>query len=416
MGNSQISARAHPNSGSQTLFLETAADEAMSRLAVSIACLVYLVSYAGLCFQEPSGLVRYLMYAIPAILVTPLLFQHTPRINKAAGVLLLIYLSACFLGYMLIEERTQFFLQSFLFLNIVIIGFAPSINVSKKQIFILFYATLIYFIAIFCITDHGGIRLFEILLAGTGSGVVDAYNSREALLGPIYAIFFCGTGAFGQFWLAIIMTVLGGKRIGLAALLVGLFLLFLLKKLPIFQKRSNRIIALFCALGIINIMAVNFISIAEYMHQRLKIGPHIEEVMLGRHHMGSAITKAASKRPTLEWLFGSGSGSADALSADVADGDLPHNDWLKIFYDYGLIGSFVATLFMALIFSSSATGVAIAVVVAITMVTDNVLIYIFYQIPIVLMVAYCARHRARASEASNRPRAEAHLALANRLS
>src|ERR1700737_4423946 len=48
------------------------ADQAFNRFAVLIACAVYLVGYAGYCFGESLGSLRYLVYAVPLILVASL--------------------------------------------------------------------------------------------------------------------------------------------------------------------------------------------------------------------------------------------------------------------------------------------------------------------------------------------------------
>jgi hypothetical protein len=52
-------------------------------------------------------------------------------------------------------------------------------------------------------------------------------------------------------------------------------------------------------------------------------------------------------------------------------------------------------VFIALVFSTSATGAVIAIASAILMTTDNVVMYFFYQFPIVLMVGYSALRESR---------------------
>jgi hypothetical protein len=60
------------------------------------------------------------------------------------------------------------------------------------------------------------------------------------------------------------------------------------------------------------------------------------------------------------------------------------------------LGSIAITTFIALVFSTSATGAVIAIASAILMTTDNVFIYLYYQFPIVLMVGYSALQESRA--------------------
>jgi hypothetical protein len=60
------------------------------------------------------------------------------------------------------------------------------------------------------------------------------------------------------------------------------------------------------------------------------------------------------------------------------------------------LGSIAITAFIALVFSTSATGAVIAIASAILMMTDNVVMYLYYQLPIVLMVGYSALRESRA--------------------
>jgi hypothetical protein len=118
------------------------------------------------------------------------------------------------------------------------------------------------------------------------------------------------------------------------------------------------------------------------------------------------MNRAMNARPFAESIFGSGPGSADRFASIVSGGVLtqPHNDWMKILYDYGIVGSLVMTTFLALMFSTSAIAAVIALTSAIMMCTDNVLIYLFYQFPAVLMVAYAGLQDASARGTAGRLR------------
>jgi len=380
------------------------ADQAFSRLAISIACVVYLVGYAGYCFSETLGSLRYLIYAVPPILVASFMLQRTSTSNKPAIAFFLTYLSAGSLSYLVGVKDMDFFLSNFIIIVLIIVSFVPMINVGIEQIRVVFLCSLAYLILAYLLTEHGGIRLFQILERGTGSGLETGYDNHQGgLLGPIYAVFLYAIGAKIQFLLALVMSVLGGKRVGIIAILVGLVSIFLFKRATALNERRNRFIVLLGALAVINIAASNMISMSEYAYQSLNMSVHIEEVMLGRHAIGSEMIRVMDGRSPVESLIGFGPGSADALANLVSDGTLtqPHNDWLKILYDYGILGSIVVTVFMALVFSTSTTGTVIAITNAIIMTTDNVVIYLYYQFPIVLMVAYSALRESRASDPAN---------------
>jgi hypothetical protein len=377
------------------------ADQAFNRFVVSIACAVYLVGYAGYCFGkslDPLSL-RYLVYAVPPILVASLTLQRTPTSNKAATVFFLTYLSLAPLGYLIGVKDTDFFFNNFIIIVLIIVSFVPTINVGIEHIRVVFLCSLAYFVLAYSLTEHGGVRLFQILESGTGSAIEDGYDNHQGgLQGPIYAVFFCAVGAKIQFLLALVMSLLGGKRIGVIAILVGLASIFLFRKATALKKRRNRFIFLLATLGVINIAASNMIYISQYSYESFRMSVPIEEIMLGRYAIGSEMTRVIDSRSPVESLIGFGPGGADALATLVSAGTLkePHNDWLKILYDYGILGSIAITAFIALVFSTSATGAVIAIANAILMTTDNVLIYLYYQFPIVLMVGYSALRESRA--------------------
>jgi hypothetical protein len=375
------------------------ADQALNRFVVSIACAVYLVGYAGYCFAESLGSLRYVVYAVPPILVASLMLQRTPTSNMAAMVYFLAYLSLAPLGYLIGVKDTDFFFNNFIIMVLIIVSFVPTINVGVEHIRVVFLCSVVYFVLAYSLTEHGGVRLFHILESGTGSGLEDGYDNHQGgLLGPIYAVFLYAIGAKIQFLLALVMSLLGGKRIGVVAILVGLASIFLFRKAAALKKRRNRFIFLLVALGVINIAGSNMFYLSQYTYESLSMSVPIEEIMLGRYAIGSEMARVIDSRSAVESLIGFGPGGADSLATLVSSGTLkePHNDWLKIHYDYGILGSIAMTVFIALVFSTSATGAVIAIASAILMTTDNVVMYFFYQFPIVLMVGYSALRESRA--------------------
>jgi hypothetical protein len=375
------------------------ADQAFNRFVVSIACAVYLVGYAGYCFGESLASLRYVVYAVPPILVACLTLQRAPTTNKAAMVFFLTYLSLAPLGYLIGVRDSDFFFNNFIIMVLIIVSFVPTINVSIRQIRVVFLCSLAYFALAYLLTEHKEVRLFEILKSGTGSGVEEGYDNHEGgLVGPIYAVFLYAIGAKIQFVLALVMSLLGGKRIGVIAILVGLASTFLFRKAAALKIRRNRFIFLLATLGVINIAASNMIYVSQYSYESLQTSVSIEEIMLGRYAIGSEMTRQIDSRSPVESLIGFGPGGGDALATRVSTGTLkePHNDWLKILYDYGILGSIAITAFIALVFSTSATGAVIAIASAILMMTDNVVMYLYYQFPIVLMVGYSALRESRA--------------------
>jgi len=381
-------------------------DQASSRLVVSVACGVYLVGYAGYCFSDTLGPLRYVIYAVPLLLAGSLMIQRAATSNMAAVVFLLAFLVLACVSALTGMKDDEFLLRNLVIIALIIACFIPVVDVSETQIQVLFHCSVIYLLLAYWLAEGGNIRLLQMLANGTGSAYEAGYDDDQGgLLAPLYAVFLYATGAKLQFLLALVMSLLGGKRAGVAAILVGLAAAAVFRNVTALKQRRNRFAALFVALATINLVASNLTSVTEHAYRILNIGVSIEEVMLGRYAIGSEMDRAMDARPFVETLFGSGPGSADALASVASGGTLsePHNDWMKILYDYGIAGSLVITVCLALVFSTSATGAVIALASATMMCTDNIFIYLYYQFPVVLMVSYSARQEGHARGAL-RPR------------
>jgi hypothetical protein len=365
---------------------------ATSRQAVWVACGVYLVALLGYFFDSKYLYsLRYIIYATPLILVGSLFYKRMPKSNTSAKAYFLMYLSMGFIGYLIGIQNLGFFISEFIIMALVALCFVPLIDVSKTQLRVIFLFSAACLFLSYFFSEHQGLRLLEMF---EKSGIISdrdqsGFNHEAGLVAPIYTVFFFAVGAKIEFTLAVIMSVFGGKRIALAAILVGVVALYLLRRVAFLQNRGSRVLVLLVALAAINIAAVNLVSIADYAYSEVGPDRDIDELMMGRYAIGAEIGRAMENRSWLQSIIGSGVGSASTLTTWVSDDvTTPHNDWLKIIFDYGILGSSLITIFMALIFSSSRTGTAIALATAVIMMTDNVLIYVYYQFPIALMVAY----------------------------
>jgi O-antigen ligase/polysaccharide polymerase Wzy-like membrane protein len=380
-------------------------DGVMSRQIAWIACIVYVIGYAGYCFSfnESVKPLRYLVYAVPFILVASPMLERIPRCNKPAEWYLLTYLYLGCIGYMTYVSDTDSFWNDFGIVALVILSFVATIDVDVRQIRFVFSCTAIYFVAAYVLTEHQGLRVLQLLETGIIARAPPgtAYDSDTGgLVPPIYAVFYYAIGARLEFMLALVMCFVGGKRISLLAVLVGLAAVSLFQRAPALNESRNRFLVLFAALAGINIVGANLPSIVEQGYWAIRPDAHIEEIMLGRQEIGSTMIEVIENRSWVEWLIGAGPGSANSLAGAITNGSVthPHNDWLKLLFDHGVLGSTLITAFMALVFSSSKNGTAIALVNAVIMLTDNVAAYLFYQTPIVLMLAFCALQESRRSE------------------
>ena len=333
-----------------------------------------------------------MIYLLPFLLVAALFYERRPASYRPAELFFLIYVLIGLLGLLIGIENTAVYLNEYIITSLVALCFVPLIGASRNQIRLLFLfsAACLFF---YYFAENKAVRLFA-MPQGVATDP-NAFDHPLGLVAPIYSVFFFAVGGKIEFILALVMNVLGGKRIALLAMLVGIISIFVFNRIALFEKRDVRFLVLLVGLVAINVAAVNFTSIVEYAYSELRLDANIEEIMLGRYAIGNEISRVLENRSWLESIIGSGPGSASIVASSVSGGTITqaHNDWAKIVIDYGILGSSVITVFMALIFSSSRMSMSIALVSAVIMTTDNVLIYVFYQFPIVLMLAYARLHK-----------------------
>ncbi|MBR0874906.1 O-antigen ligase family protein [Bradyrhizobium tropiciagri] len=363
-----------------------------ARSIVSIACGVYAVGYAGYHLSGPFEALRYLIYALPLLLIASSMQDRVSSWSRPAAAFLFAYVALAVVSYLTGTRDVAFASRNFVIIACAILCFMPVVEVNAAQIRFIFLCSLVYLFMDYWGAERGEIRLLQMLNNGTGTAVVEGYDSNDGggVVGPLYAAFFFAIGAKLQFLLALIMSIVAGKRVAILAIVVGVCAAMLFRYVPALKQRRNCFFALLAALATINIVATNLDTISEYVFHSASITVSFDEVMLGRYAIAIELNRMMDTRPFVESLFGSGPGGADTLASIVSSGVLtqPHNDWMKILHDYGIAGSIVMTTFMALLFSTSATAAVIAITTAIIMSTDNVLIYLFYWFPAALMVAY----------------------------
>jgi hypothetical protein len=379
------------------------ADRAVDKNLVWLSCAIYLVGYAGYSLADTSDAfesLRYLVYAVPLVLALSVVTNGGLPISKAALLLFMTYVTLCLMMYMVGVKDESAFIHEFVILGLIMMIFIPVIRVEFSQIQTTFLVSVAYFALAFVSTDHGGVRLLQILESGTGSGVETGYDNHQGgLVGPVYFVFFAAIGAKFYAAIALVMSVLGGKRIGVIAIIVGLTALLLFRKVAFLRSKGLRFIVLLGCLTLINLMGTNLNSISERAYQKLDVEVSLEEVMLGRYAISSELIRKMNASSTVQTLFGSGAGAANAAATAVTDGTLtlPHNDWLKIRYDYGIVGSIALTVFLACMYSSSAVGASLMLTIAVMMITDNVFVYLYYQFVLALLLLYAGEWETGAS-------------------
>jgi hypothetical protein len=371
------------------------------RLAVTAACTFYVIGFFGysLGADPPTAVVRYIIYLASVTLLIPVLFVRVARVNGTAIVYLALYaLVVVFTQLAAPNGSSIYFWREVLITAAIIVCFVPWLYVEYGHLRTLLVASFMIFLVMFAVSGSHDLRLMNILENETGSAFEEGFDSHQGgLVGPVYAVFFYTIGAKSAFLLSFLMSLLGGKRIAIIAIMMGIATAWASLRFRALQKRSLRFVAVLSLLLTLNLIGTYMLPISEGLYQSFRPDAHIEQIMLGRYAITRELSRMMEERSIVETIFGSGPGSAGALAELVSDGTLssPHNDWLKLTYEYGIIGSLAITALMAAIYSSSRTGIVLAATTGTMMTTDNVTIYLYYQFPIVLMLAYCSADQER---------------------
>ena len=357
-----------------------------SSVVIWIACLAYIIGFAAFYLEASS--IRYVIYLLPFLLFTALFCERNPQLYRPAEIFFLIYVSIGLMGLFIMGiQNISYFLSEYVIISLIALCFVPAISASRNHIRFIFFFSVTWLVFAF-FADNKSLRIFSIMQNAIPDQ--NAYDHALGLLTPIFSVFFAAVGGKIEFILAFVMTILAGKRIAMLGMLVGIISFFLFNRIVYFKKRETRFLFLLMGLAAINVAAVNLTSLAEYTHSELRLEANIEQIMMGRYLIGNEINGFLVNRSWLESIMGSGPGSAAMVASAATNGvlTLNHNDWVKILVDYGILGSILITTFMAFIFSSSRMSMSIALTSAVIMMTDNVLIYLYYQFPIVLILAY----------------------------
>jgi hypothetical protein len=374
-------------------------ERGVHRLAVAAACTFYVIGFFGysLGADPPTAVARYIIYLVPVTLLMPLLFVRVARVHGTAIAYLALYaLVVVFTQLASANESSMYFWREVLITAAIIVCFVPCLYVEYGHLRTLLVASFIIFTVMFAVSGSHDLRLMNILENETGSAFEEGYDNHQGgLVGPIYAVFFYTIGAKSAFLFSFLMSLLGGKRIAIIAIMMGIATAWASLRFRALEKKSLRFVAVLSLLLTLNLIGTYMLPISEGLYQSFRPDAHIEQIMLGRHAITRELSRMMEKRSIAETMFGSGPGSSGALAELVSDGTLssPHNDWLKLTYEYGVIGSLAITALMAAIYSSSRTGITLAATAGTMMTTDNVTIYLYFQFPIVLMLAYCSAHQ-----------------------
>lgn len=359
---------------------------------ILIACfsVIFILSNAS-----PQGSwFRRAIYGMPAIsLVLWVLFSRhgSIRYDRRYLTALLLYAAATIGSFIFNLEVDFLFFRDVLIVSGAFITFIPFFPVTQRMIKVL----LLIMLASLFINFILGFR-------GEVSGSMDFMSSRgffESTLAfptAVIAFYFMIRSEWKWFLLSLIIFVLTFKRIAFGAFLSASVIYYFLRQygdispegrigwLPTFVPLLVVVILSIAGLNINYIVEI-FIYLMTYTFDFIT-SP--DSFTLGRYTMNRAVEELLVERGGLsEWLFGNGPGTGDKfISTYFVTVSNMHNDFLKLRFEYGMVGMILVLAAMFRVYKDFAATLSIFVFSAFLMLTDNTLIYYFYQFTCFIVV------------------------------
>ena len=206
----------------------------------------------------------------------------------------------------------------------------------------------------------------------------------------LFVLYFFLTKSYRWFLVSLIIALLISKRVVFIGFgFCGVLYLF---NLIISQKRSNRTdqIILFSSFILLGIVSLNLVDIISFFVAKAGKNPVMTNKFLnGRADVFNFSTFKILHANALQFFLGHGPGQLDAsvtLFRPVpwaqysAKPTNPHNDFLKILFDYGVLGFLTFGYFLSKIYSSNKMGVYLLGFTLVLFLVDNSFLHVYYNL------------------------------------
>jgi O-antigen ligase len=201
----------------------------------------------------------------------------------------------------------------------------------------------------------------------------------------LLVLYYVSQRQWGRGLITLVLFVLAFKRIAFVG--VGAVLCLEICMYIFQRRRPVGRIATTAAVAMISIVALFSLQIFEFLAILLdETDASANSVSLGRADMAAELWRQIYAADISQVLMGFGPGAADR-HLFVAGFELnPHNDWLKILFEYGIVGFVGLHVVLRLLLPNTSLGNNFYLFTAILMTTGNPLIYTYYFVALFLIV------------------------------
>jgi len=352
---------------------------------VRIGVLLSIIAVAVLSVWNAASLVegnnfKYILYALPPLIwiVFAVVLRGKIVIERSAVYALMVYLFVAAISLFDIGEVDWYSARDLLIICSYIAVFALFFRSPR------FVAdALLGFCVIATVT--------VLLVRGVSSDMSITHPQGHQLLESVVSfpagllvLYYVSERQWGRGLITLVLFVLAFKRIafvGVGAVLCLELCMYIFLRRPVGRLMTT------AAVVAISIVALFSLQIFDFLTVLLNDSDaSANSVSLGRAEMAAELWRQIDAADVSHVLTGFGPGAADR-HLFVAGFDLnPHNDWLKILFDYGMVGFVGLHVVLRLLLPNTSLGNKFYLFTAILMTTGNPLIYTYYFVSLFLIV------------------------------
>ena len=345
-------------------------------LAVAFVPLLagFLLSAQG----GPFTLGRHGIYALPALLAMLLVFRGRVQLDGRAFVATVLFGTAALLATVTSGNWTFISTRDALIIGSYFAMFAPFYGVDDRALRFLSLG-LVGVFGLAVALNFGGVSVELNVLESTGF-----FETPVAFPGAVLALYLTIRRRYGLAAILIIVTFLSFKRVAMVGLAYSAAVYVLLRLLgtggPLQRMSFLQHFALALMVAPLIATAIFLPEIVQYALDTLDARvSYASTVLQGRLPIITYLREGMLASDTVTLLFGHGMGQADAGLYAITSLSNPHNDFLKIFFDYGVVGGLMVLGAFWFAFARNAVGATVMIFGFTLMISDNVFIYFFYQ-------------------------------------
>jgi len=338
-------------------------------LAFAFSALLFVNTVDG----KAGTPLRLLIYAFPFIaFMTVMLTQQKAEIQTRAVVSAALICAAALPGW-LASGASLATIREILFVLATPASFLLRFQINEKFVKIVSVGICLC-VALFI--GSGRVTQGEFSLLNSDGAIGESHMAYPAAALTIY---FFAVRKMPWSALMLVATVLSFKRGALLALALGLTAYIALGLVPARRIVGLSIIATLAFFMTGLTIALSLSALMPLLEDYLPIGMSVNEALMGREIVNLILLEVLGVAKDYQIAFGFGAGFASELVVSITSLKQPHNDYLRIVVDYGILGFILLAISWLALNSEGRLSCALALLTATLYLSDNTFIYYYHN-------------------------------------